>query len=93
MLQLHMRLFALATLLLTGFFGGCGESHQTVEWYQEHKTERDEKLKWCREDVGHASDMDCMNARKAMQRTMISGPSAVETFHFNAGAAKKNESK
>lgn len=93
MSQNRFRLCVIASASLLGFLNGCGESHQTVEWYQAHKVERDAKLQWCGGDASRVSEVDCLNAKKAMHRTMISGPSAAETFHFNADAVKQNESK
>lgn len=93
MSQKNFRLFVIASVSLLGALSGCGESHQTVEWYQEHKAERDEKLQWCNDDASRVTKVDCLNAKKAKQRAMMTGPSSVESFKFDANAVKNSGGK
>jgi hypothetical protein len=63
---------------------GCSEKSQTVQWYMDHKAERDTKLQWCRDDMGRAQSVDCMNAEKAVERVMLTTKkSASDTFVFD----------
>lgn len=46
---------------------GCGDTEQSVEWYQAHAAERKERIKWCANDAARGITADCMNAAKAEQ--------------------------
>ncbi len=82
---------AAVSFAMFGILAGCSNSsHQTVEWYVEHKAEREAKLKWCNDDMARATDVDCLNATKAKERVMLSGPSAADSFKFNPAAVPQS---
>lgn len=76
---------------MLGFLVGCSKSEHSVEWYVEHKAEREAKLKWCNDDMSRATDVDCLNASKAKERAMLQGPSAAESFKFNPAAVPQGD--
>jgi len=56
----------LSFLLVATVLSGCGDAVQTVDWYKEHDTERNEMLKKCKNDVNlRDSDPNCQNAEQA----------------------------
>jgi hypothetical protein len=62
---------------------GCTEKPETIQWYMEHKAERDTKIQWCSDDTGRALSVDCMNAEKAVERVMLdSKVQTIDTFKF-----------
>ncbi|PLX76767.1 MAG: hypothetical protein C0607_03650 [Azoarcus sp.] len=82
--------FVIPLVAVAGVLAGCSNSsHQSVEWYMEHQAERALKLQWCNDDMARATDVDCLNATKAKERAMLSGPGAVDSFKFDADAAKQ----
>jgi hypothetical protein len=80
----RFRLFVLVSLAATSLMAGCSEKPKTVEWYMEHKAEREAKVKYCRDDMGRAASADCLNAEKAVQQLRVSGStkSAIDTFKY-----------
>lgn len=83
----NIRRFSIAILCFVfGFLAGCSKSEHTVDWYMEHKDEREAKVKWCNQDMARVSDGDCLNATKAKERSMLQGPSAADSFKFNPAA-------
>ncbi|MBY0365130.1 MAG: EexN family lipoprotein [Burkholderiaceae bacterium] len=77
---------ALGFASMLAILAGCSKSEHSVEWYMEHKAEREEKVKWCNDDMSRATDVDCLNASKAKERAMLQGPSAADSFKFNPAA-------
>ena len=57
-------------------------SHQTIDGYMAHDAERKAKLECCASDMARAADVDCLNAAKAKQRVMLSGPSTADTIRY-----------
>ena len=77
----RFRLIVFVSLAVTSLMAGCSEKPKTVEWYMEHKAEREARLKPCRADTGRAATPDCMNAEKAVERVMLdSKKSSIDTF-------------
>lgn len=76
-----------------GFMTGCSKSEQSVDWYMEHKDEREAKVKWCNEDMARAADVGCLNAMRAKERTMLQGPSAADSFKFNPAAVPQGSAE
>jgi outer membrane lipoprotein SlyB len=77
--------FALAACLLAGC---SGSKHESVQWYVDHRAEREAKLKWCGDDAARAIDVDCLNANKANEQALLHGGAPTAGgFQFNPGAA------
>lgn len=62
-----------AVLLLPAFLAGCnGEKTNSVEYYTEHKDERNAKLQECRDNPGELKKTpNCINAAESAQRAML----------------------
>ena len=62
-----------AVLLLPAFLAGCnGEKTNSVEYYAEHKDERNAKLHECRNNPGELKKTpNCINAAEAAHRAMF----------------------
>ena len=78
-------------LVLGSFLFACSESEHTIDWYKEHKAERDEKIKWCSYDTARMLKTDCMNADKAQTLIVVDPktPRAADTFKVDATEARK----
>lgn len=64
-------LLAIVTVAISGCFGD--EPVHTAEWYKEHDSERQEKLKACSDNPGELRDTpNCVNALQA-ERVLSSG--------------------
>ncbi|RDW95465.1 hypothetical protein J057_24025 [Marinobacter nanhaiticus D15-8W] len=62
---------AMATVALSGCFSD--EPVHTAEWYKEHDSDRQEKLKACSDNPGELRDTpNCVNALQA-ERVLSSG--------------------
>jgi hypothetical protein len=59
--QVFIGIFSVLTAL-----SACSAKVQTVEWYKEHKAEREKMLAECRNNPGgRQSDPNCINASQA----------------------------
>jgi hypothetical protein len=55
-----------ACVIEASLLTACQKTHQTVEYYKQHRDEREEMLAECRDDLGaRRSDPECVNARRA----------------------------
>ena len=92
MLHTQFRVIATSATVAALLLAGCGDkSHQTVDWYKAHEAERTEKLAWCNNDAARATDVDCLNASKAKELAMLSGPGAADTFKFDKNQVPTNQ--
>jgi hypothetical protein len=90
MMNFHYRLFVLVSLIATSLMIGCSEKPKTVEWYMEHKPEREAKLQYCRDDSSRAATPDCLNAEKAAERVVVdSKVRTIDTFKFSPPVQNK----
>lgn len=88
--QISLATVGFASVL--GLISGCsGSSHQTVEWYMEHKDERAAKLSWCNNDMARAVQADCLNAAKADESARIGGPSVLDNFEYIPPSQRKTK--
>ena len=96
MMYPRIRMLVILSIIAAAMVG-CSEKPKTVEWYMEHKGEREVKLKWCRDDMGRAVAVDCLNAEKAAERVVISSKkSTIDTFKYQppvTNGAKGNKVK
>ncbi len=70
-----MKKILLVTLIVSGILLSCtkNEPVQTVQWYKEHKAERLEVLKKCKDNPGElATTPNCVNANSAAQEIIWS---------------------
>ncbi|MDR1163585.1 MAG: EexN family lipoprotein [Candidatus Accumulibacter sp.] len=68
-------LLATILTLTTSTLIGCGEEVHTVDWYTEHKAERQERIAQCDNNPGKLdATPNCINARESLGRYSIHGP-------------------
>lgn len=82
----------IALMLVLGcFLMACSESEHTIDWYKEHKAERDEKITWCKNDTARMLTVDCMNADKAhnLSRLAPKAPRAIDTLNLDVSEERK----
>lgn len=71
---IRISMIVLASIIVACISGCFEDKHQTVEWYLNHKPEREAKLEACRNDAAIALTPDCLNAERAYN-IAISGSS------------------
>jgi hypothetical protein len=66
--EYYFKVLLLAGAALMLNLAGCAEEVHTVEWYKEHKAERDAQLKKCDDNPGQLNNTpNCINARESIE--------------------------
>lgn len=91
-----MQYKAISITLLLVLLSGCNEDKQkaeitrTVDWYNEHKVEREAKIEECNNNPGELEiTPNCFNAKKSVSMAVFKGRGHIKLTPLTAEDLKK----